>query len=74
MAEVFLGNNCFGFFDIAYQQISETAIGTKIANLYACIYMEEVETEFLRTQTFKLDYNSGTLTIYFLNGKMEKNN
>lgn len=69
MAEVFLGNNCFGFFDIAQQQISETAIGTKIANLYACIYMEEVKTEFLRTQTFKLDYNSGTLTI-----KMEKNN
>lgn len=74
MTEVFLGNHYFGFFDITYQQILETAIDTKIANLYACIYKEEVETEFLRTQIFKLDYNSGTLTIYFLNGKMEKNN
>lgn len=49
MTEVFLGNDYFGFFDITYQQISETAIGTKIANLYACIYMEEVETEFLNS-------------------------
>ena len=32
------------------QQDSGTAIGTKCAPTYACIYKDEVETEFLKTQ------------------------
>ena len=31
-------------------QIAGTAIGTKFAPAYACIYMDEVDTEFLKTQ------------------------
>ena len=53
MAEFVLTNNYFEFSEKVYQQISGTAIGTKFAPPYACIYMDEVETEFLETQNFK---------------------
>ena len=33
-----------------FQQISGTAIGTKFAPPYACIYMDRVEQDFLETQ------------------------
>ena len=33
-----------------YQQISGVAIGTKFAPLYACIFMDYIETEFFKTQ------------------------
>ena len=36
-----------------YQQKSGTAIGTKFAPSYACIYMYEVEQKFLETQSKK---------------------
>ena len=32
------------------QQISGTAIGTKFAPTYACVFMYQVESEFLKTQ------------------------
>ena len=35
------------------QQISGTAIGTKCTPTYACIFMHNVETEFLEAQTDK---------------------
>ena len=44
MAEFVLSNS-----DI-FQQISGTAIGTKFAPPYACIYMDQVEQKFLATQ------------------------
>ena len=49
MAEFVLNNNVFEFNSKAYQQKSGTAIGTKFAHLYACIYMDEVEQKFLET-------------------------
>ena len=35
------------------RKISGTAIGTKFAPPYACIFMDQVETEFLKTQKHK---------------------
>ena len=53
VAKFILSNNCFEFSEKVFQQISGTAVGTKFAAPYACIYMEEVETEFLQTQRLK---------------------
>ena len=36
------------------QQISGTAIGTKFARPYACIYMDKTETDFLKMQELQL--------------------
>ena len=46
MAYFMLKNHLFEFDCKFYQQISGTAIGTK----FACIYMDHIETEFLKTQ------------------------
>ena len=43
MADFALTNNYFEFSEKVYQQTSGTAIGTKFAPPYACIYMDEVE-------------------------------
>ena len=48
MAEFVLKNNYLEFNGSVKQQVSGTAIGTKCAPTYACIYMDEVETEFLK--------------------------
>ena len=53
MAEFVLKNNYFEFDTKIHQQISGTAIGTKFAPPYACIFMDKVENEFLETQTIK---------------------
>ena len=50
MTEFVVKNNFFEFNGSVKQQVSGTAIGTKCAPTYACIYMDEVETEFLKTQ------------------------
>ena len=50
MAKFVLKNNYFEFNGKVKQQISGTAIGTKFAPPYACIFMDEVETSFLETQ------------------------
>ena len=52
MAEFVLGNNYFELFDKVYQQTSGTTV-TKFAPPCACIYMDEIETEFLKTQNLK---------------------
>ena len=49
MSKFVLSNNYFEFSEKVFQQISGTAIGTKFVPPYTCIYMEEVETEFLQT-------------------------
>ena len=51
----FVLKNLFEFeFDSKfYKQISGTAIGTKFAPPYACISMNQIETEFLKTQDIK---------------------
>ena len=48
--EFVLKNNLFEFNSKVFQQISGTAIGTKFAPPYACIYMDRVEQDFLETQ------------------------
>ena len=53
MAEFVLKNNFFEFDSKVFQQIVGTAIGTKFAPPYACIFMDQLETKFLETQTFK---------------------
>ena len=53
IADFVLKNYLFEFDCKFYQQISGTAIGTKFAPPYACIFMDYVETEFLKTQAIK---------------------
>ena len=50
MADFVLKNNFFEFSGEVKRQKSGTAIGTKFAPPYACIFMDEVETEFLKSQ------------------------
>ena len=53
MAEFLLKNNYFEFDRSVYQQVSGTAIGTKFAPPYACIFMDRLENEILDTQILK---------------------
>ena len=48
MAELVLKNKLFD--SKVFQQISGTAIGTKFAPPYTCIYMDRVDQDFLETQ------------------------
>ena len=50
MASFVLKNNIFEFNGKVKQQISGTAIGTKFAPAYACIFMDKIENNFLKTQ------------------------
>ena len=50
MAEFVLKNNYFQFNVKVNKQISGTAIGTKFASIYACVFIDQVETDFLTTQ------------------------
>ena len=53
MAEFVLTNNVFEFDNICKKQISGTAMGTKFAPPYACIFMDKLETDFLQGETLK---------------------
>ena len=50
MTEFVLTNNYFEFGQKVFHQISGTAIGTKFAPPYACIFMDKFEISFLKTQ------------------------
>ena len=50
MGEFVLKNIYFQFNSKVKQQISGTTIGTKFAPTYACVFMDQVETDFLRAQ------------------------
>ena len=54
MTEFVLKNNYFEFNGSIKQQFSKTAIGTKFAPLYDCIFMEKLEIKLLKTQTLRL--------------------
>ena len=54
MAEFVLKNSYFEFNGQGKYQISGTAIGTKSTPTYAYIFMDEIETKFLKTQEFQL--------------------
>ena len=51
MAEFVLKNNYFEFDSSFKHQISGTTIGTKFAPAYACIFMDYIESEFLKKRT-----------------------
>ena len=53
MASFVLKNNLFEFNGKVKQQVSGTAIGTKFAPTYACIFMDKIESDFLKTQKAK---------------------
>ena len=50
MTDFVLKNNFFKFNVEVKRQKYGTSIGTKFAPTYACIFMEEVETEVLKSQ------------------------
>ena len=50
MADFVLKNNYFELNKQIKQQISGTAIGTKLAPPCACLFMDKIETAFLETQ------------------------
>ena len=54
MATFVLQNNYFEFNGKTKQQISGTAIYTRFTPPYACIFMDQVESEFLKGQTHQL--------------------
>ena len=53
MVDFVLKNNYFEFNGEVKQQLSGTAIGTKFASPYPCMFMDQVETEFLQSQVYK---------------------
>ena len=53
LAEFVLKNNYFEFDSKIKQQVSGTAIGTKFAPPYACIFLDQVESRFLEKQILK---------------------
>ena len=72
MAEFVLKNNYFQFLDKVYQQILETAIGTKFAPPYGCIFMDESKESSFKLKSFNLLYGLGTLTVFSSSGLMVK--
>ena len=64
MAEFDLKNNIFEF----KQQVAGAAISTKFAHPYACIYMDELEAEFLKKRRNNCShlYGFNIQMIYFL--------
>ena len=53
LAKFVLQNNYFEFNGKVKQQVSGTAIETKFAPPYACIFLDQVESEFLKTQQYQ---------------------
>ena len=53
MARFFLENNYFEFNGDVKKQISGTAIGTKFAPPYACIFMDKLETKCLQSHSLQ---------------------
>ena len=53
MTEFVLKNNYCEFNGQVKHQISGTDIGNKFAPTYACIFMDEIEINFLQTQEFQ---------------------
>ena len=69
MADFVLNNILFAFDSKFYKQISGTAIGTKFAPPYACIFMDHIETEFLKTQDIKPWFWKRFIETSFLYGQ-----
>ena len=73
MAEFVLKNNYFEFNSNVKHQISGTAIGTKFAPSYACIYMDYMENQFLKNEQIQpwiwFRYNDDIFFIWTASGK-----
>ena len=74
MVEFVLKNNFFEFNCGVKRQKSGTAIGTKFAPPYACIFIDEVETEFLKSEELQPFLWLRYIDDIFLYGLMEKRN
>ena len=72
MAEFVLKNNFFEFNGGVKRQKSGTALGTKFAPPYACIFIDEVETEFLKSEKLQSFLWLRYIDDIFLHGLMEK--
>ena len=72
MTDFVLKNNFFEVDSKFYKQISGTAIGTKFAPRYACIFIDHIETEFLKTQDIKTWFWKRFLDDIFLYGQKMK--
>ena len=64
MAEFALKCNHFQCSDKVHQEFPETAKGTKVVPFYAWIFIDQVESKFLPTQSFNLLYCLGTLMMF----------
>ena len=73
MAEFVLKNNYFEFNEGTEQQLSGTAIDTKFAPPYSCIFMDKLETNFFETQTLQLLVCFRSLDVFFLSTHGEEN-
>ena len=73
MAEFVLKNNYFEFNEGTEQQLSGTAIDTKFAPPYSCIFMDKLETNFFETQTLRLLVCFRSLDVFFLSTHGEEN-
>ena len=74
MAQFVLKTNFFELNNDIFQQITGTAIGAKLAPPYACIFMDQIETTFLRTQSHQPMVWFRCIEDIFLFGLMEKKN
>ena len=64
MSEFALKCNHFQYSDNVHQEFPETAKGTKFVPFYAWIFIDQVESKFLPTQSFNLLYCLGTLIMF----------
>ena len=72
MAEFVFKNNYFQFNSKVKQQISGSTIGTTFAPTYACVFMDQVETDFLRVEEKVLLVLFRYIDNVFLYGFIEK--
>ena len=72
MADFVLKNNYFEFNSSFKYQISGTAIGTKFAPPYACIFMDYIEREFLKNEQIQHWIWFRYIDDIFLSGQLVK--
>ena len=68
LTEFVLQHNYFEFNEGDKKQISGLAIGTTFAPPYACIFMDQVESEFLKTQQHQplVWFRYTSITLFFI--------
>ena len=74
MVEFVLKNNYFEFNGKVKQHLLGTVIGTKFAQTYAGIFMDKLESYFLKSQELTHCFGTVTLTRFSLSGLIVKKN